>query len=105
MVSNFLFIDPDFGVHIDSFKFQNGLLLILLVSCNTKFLAVPSRAARGETTAYATNRIRSEWRLCFGQIFYAPVMRKIQFAPLRVVHAHALCALESALVKFPVLVE
>src|SRR6266566_1227185 len=93
-------VEPHFGIHIDAIELDDNPLALELGG-KDKCLAVPSRAAGRKTTAHLADGTRVKRRIAPRQVFNAPIVRKIDLPPTRIVKRKSLSPKRTAMLKTP----
>src|SRR5258708_34879177 len=97
-------VDPHLGIHVNAIKLDDNPIALELRG-KDKYLAIPSRAARGKTTAHLADGIRVKRRTAPRQVLNAPIVGKIDLPPSRVVKSKSLSPKRAATVETPLVVK
>src|SRR2546422_696086 len=100
MAAQLYAVDPHFGIHVNAVKLDDDPIALKLCR-KDKYLTIPSRSAGGKTTAHLADGIRVKRRTAPRQVFDAPIVRKIDLPPTRVVKSKSLRPERTAMVKTP----
>src|SRR6266571_3351965 len=93
-------VEPHLCIHIDAIKLDDNAIALEL-GRKDKCLAVPSRTAGRKTTAHLADGTRVKRRIAPRQVFNAPIVRKIDLPPSRVVKSKSLSPKRTATVETP----
>src|SRR5258708_4940011 len=100
MAAQLYAVDPHFGIHVNAVKLDDDPIALKLCR-KDKYLTIPSRTAGGKTTAHLADGIRVKRRSAPRQVFDAPIVRKIDLPPSRVVKSKSLSPKRTATVETP----
>src|SRR6266478_1430634 len=93
-------VEPHFGIHVNAIELDDNPIALDLGG-KDKCLAIPSRTAGRKTTAHLADGIRVKWRTAPRQVFNAPIVRKIDLPPTRIVKRKSLSPKRTATLKTP----
>ncbi len=84
MGSYMTIIHPDVCIHINSIKRDSNTFPFLIFTY-IEMLSIPACSTYSKASRYFGDSIGSERRICSGNVFNAPVMRKIHLTPLFII--------------------
>ena len=97
-------VDKDRGIHVNSIELNDNALAFL-VGRNGKLFTVPGGASGGKASAHLADGRWAKRRGSAGEVFNAPVVRKVDLAPTGIVKLYVFRALRATPEKRPVVIE